>query len=496
VPMAKARGPRDGRGLAVSGTPGSRELTGLALLNGGFEGAAIRLTTTGSIELSLSGPADSSRILLPGFVNAHSHAFQRVLRGRAEERAGDFWSWRDRMYRAAAVLEPDDVRIASRAAFLEMLLAGFTAVVEFHYLHHDPVGRPYADSNVLADAVLEAAAEVGIRICLLPSAYARAGPGREPSGAQRRFADPSPSAFLARFERLRGSLTKRDATCTLGLALHSVRALPRDWLLELAGWLAASELPAHMHVAEQPAEVGTCLAEHGRRPVELLHDVGLLTQRFTAVHAIHVTENEIKCLGSSGAGVCVCPSTEANLGDGFAPAEAFMAAGVPLAFGTDSNVSIDPFAELRELDYRERLRTGSRAGVAPALRLLEAGTHGGAERAGWAAAPRARRRAAGIPDRDSTEAARSVPVESAGSSPVGRIEDGFVADLVVLNAEHPALTGADPASLGEHLLVAGSPGLVQDVYVAGRRVIQDGRHPRQEEILRDFAELQRRLWRD
>jgi formimidoylglutamate deiminase len=403
--------------------------------------------------------------VLPGFVNAHSHAFQRVLRGRVEGRGGDFWSWRQRMYHAALELDPDDVRIASRAAFLEMLLAGYTGVLEFHYLHHGPLGRPYDEPNAMGQAVLEAAAEVGIRICLLETAYARAGAGFAADPAQHRFMDPSVEAFLKRAEGLRARLGNGEwPLASFGLALHSVRAVPRDWLNDLGAWADHGQFPVHMHVAEQPAEVEACLSETGRRPVQLLDQLGLLSPKFTAVHGIHLQEDEIRLLARSGAAVCACPSTEGNLGDGFVPAARLFAAGVPVCLGTDSHASIDPFVEMRELDYRERLRSGTRQGAAGAAFLLDAASAVGAERGGW-------------------------------EGVVGEMRAGWAADLVVLDGEAPGLCGASAGSLAAHLVVSGSPGLVRDVYVGGKRVVTEGRHEKQEEILRDFAKLQARLWR-
>ncbi|MFN2432052.1 MAG: formimidoylglutamate deiminase [Gemmatimonadota bacterium] len=427
----------------------------LVFRGGAFEAAPpAQVGADPAARASSATPAD---LVLPGFVNAHSHAFQRVLRGRVEGRGDDFWGWRERMYRAALRLDPDDVRVASRAAFLEMALAGFTGVVEFHYLHHDPAGRPHDDPNAMAHAVLEAAAEVGLRICLLETAYARGGWKRDLDQAQRRFADGSVAAFVQRAEALREAIAGTPLA-TFGLALHSVRALPAEWLRELSAWGSAQSLPLHMHVAEQTGEVDACLAEHGRRPVELLADVGALRERFTAVHAIHLTPEEIELLVGSGARVCACPSTEANLADGFAPATSLVAAGVPLCLGTDSHSAIDPFSELRELDYRERLRFGRRVGVAPAGELIEIATAGGLAAAGWGA------------------------------------DAGAAGDRVVLDGSHPALAGAPPDSVAEHLLVAGSPALVREVTVGGRTIVTEGRHPRQEEILRDFRALQARLW--
>lgn len=436
----------------------------LALGAAGFAPARLR-PADGRLSIEDVPASGSLPPALPGFVNAHSHAFQRVLRGRAESRGGDFWTWRERMYGAASRLEPEDVRIASRAAFLEMLLAGCTSVVEFHYLHHDRAGRPYAEPNATAEAVLEAAADVGIRIRLLMTAYARGGRGRELDETQRRFADPTPEAFFDRVERLRAGAGRRAALASVGVALHSVRALPRPWLEEIGAWAASRRLPVHAHVSEQVAEVEECVAEHGLRPVELLDAAGVLGPRFTAVHAVHVTDAEVGLLAGSGSAVCACPSTEANLGDGFVPAARLLAAGVPLALGTDSHAAIDPFAEARELDYRERLRSGSRRGLAAADRLLEIASEGGARSAGW--------------------------VETA---PVGRLEEGWAADVVVLDADHPALAGTDRESLTEALLVAGSPALVREVWVGAVQVVREGRHPRQEEILTDFRDLQRRIW--
>ena len=484
---APVSGARAGGGLSQEAT--SKAV--LALGPAGFTAVELRVVESGRLAVEPVGDRSPDALppVLPGFVNAHSHAFQRLLRGRSESRGGDFWSWRERMYQVALRLEPDDVRVASRAAFLEMLLAGCTSVVEFHYLHHDRSGRPYGDPNAMADAVLEAAAAVGIRIRFLATAYARGGPGPERGGpdrklheAQRRFADPSPEAFLARADALRSRVARQSPLASFGLALHSVRALPREWLEELAAWGEREDVPVHAHVSEQTAEVDACLAEHGLRPVELLDRAGVLGPHFTAVHAVHVTDEEIGLLAASGAAVCACPSTEANLGDGFVPAARLLAAGVPLALGSDSHAAIDLFAEARELDYRERLRSGNRRGLAAADRLLEIASEGGARSAGWVAG-----------DAGSTPAG-SGSAGGSGDAPVGRLENGWAADFVVLDPEHPALAGSDAGSLAETLLVSGSPGLVREVWVAGVRVVESGRHPRQGEILADLRSLHRRLW--
>jgi formimidoylglutamate deiminase len=287
---------------------------------------------------------------LPGFVNAHSHAFQRALRGRTE--GADFWEWRTSMLALAEGLSPDQVRLGYVEAYREMLAAGYTAVGEFHYL-----GLPEAH------AVVEAAAEAGIELVLLLSAYAR--------GGLERSRQESPAEYLSQLEELRATGVR------VGLAPHSVRACPRDWLEELGRYAAAESLPLHVHADEQPREIEECLAEHGLRPVELLAETGCLGPHATVVHATHADERELDLLADAGARVCVCPTTEANLGDGFAPVEQLCERGIGICIGSDSNVRIDPLEELRELEGIARRRTGRR-GVASVSSLLCFGADEGA----------------------------------------------------------------------------------------------------------------------
>jgi formimidoylglutamate deiminase len=270
---------------------------------------------------------------LPGFVNAHSHAFQRVLRGRTE--GEDFWGWRESMLDLARGLSPEQVRSGYVQVYREMLSAGYTVVGEFHYL-----GLPEAH------AAVEAAAEAGIEIVLLLSAYAR--------GGLERFHQKSPAEYLSRLEELRA------AGVRVGLAPHSVRACPRDWLEELGRYAAAENLPLHVHADEQPREIEECLEEHGMRPIELLAETGCLGSHSTVVHATHADAHELDLLAESGSRVCVCPTTEANLGDGFCPAEEICQRGIGICIGSDSNVRIDPLEELRELEGIARRRTGKR----------------------------------------------------------------------------------------------------------------------------------------
>lgn len=332
-------------------------------------------------------------IELPALASAHSHAFQRGMRGEAQRPgpsgADDFWSWRSAMYALAESLTPESIHAISKVAYRELRAAGVRTVGEFHYVHHQPGGAPYADRTVLADAVIEAAREEGLRIALLRVVYARAGAGREPEGAQRRFSDASLDAALADVEALRA----RYAGCEdvrVGVAPHSVRAVPPAWLGEIARYAAARGLMVHMHVAEQPAEIEACLAETGRRPVELLAERGVLGERFVAVHATHLAPHEPALLGAARAFACLCPTTERDLGDGLPDVAALRAAGARLCVGIDSHVITDPFEDMRGVELGERLRTGRRVtlrgegGATPAEALWEIGSQRGAEACGFA----------------------------------------------------------------------------------------------------------------
>jgi formimidoylglutamate deiminase len=289
-------------------------------------------------------------LTLPGFVNAHSHAFQRALRGRTE--GDDFWAWRESMLALAEGLSPEQVRVGYVQVYREMLAAGYTVVGEFHYL-----GLPEAH------AAVEAAAEAGIEMVLLLAAYGR--------GGLERFCQESPADYLSQLEEVRATGVR------VGLAPHSVRACPRDWLEELGRYAAAESLPLHVHADEQPREIDECLAEHGLRPIELLAEAGCLGPHATVVHATHADAHELDLLAEAGSRVCVCPTTEANLGDGFVPAEEICRRGIGICIGSDSNVRIDPLEELRELEGIARRRTGKR-GVLSVSTLLCCGADEGA----------------------------------------------------------------------------------------------------------------------
>lgn len=400
--------------------------------------------------------------LVPGLVNAHSHAFQRVLRGRTEHRVtgrDDFWSWRERMYQAAAALTPEEMEAVSRLAFVEMALAGITSVGEFHYLHHQPGGAPYADPDEMAWRVLAAAEAAGLTAVLLRAGYARAGYGRGPTPRQARFADASPQAVIQAVERLRA----RGAR--VGVAPHSVRACPLPWIRELAEYARSEGLPFHMHVAEQPREVEECRAEHGVPPVRLLAREGLLAEGFTAIHAIHLEPDEVQDLGAAGATVCCCPTTERNLGDGVVPADRLLAAGCRLVLGTDSQCQVNLLEDARQLDYHLRLLHRERA-------VLDRPSGSLAERL-FACATR--------------EGARCLGLEA------GAIAPGRPADLVAVSLDDPSIAGAGPEDLLSSLVFALERPAVRHVWARGRLIVEEGRHFLQEEAVRDFARVMKRL---
>lgn len=332
-----------------------------------------------------------TRLSLPGFVSAHSHAFQRALRGKTQRTpaaTGTFWSWREAMFSLVDGLTPESLGAVSRQAFDELRAAGVTAVGEFHYVHHQPGGIPYAQRTLLADVVIEAALAAGLQVCLLRVAYARAGAGREPEGGQRRFCDASVEDVVRDVEALQGRWGTHPGV-RVGIAPHSVRAVPREWITALHAVARSAALPFHMHVAEVQGEVDACVAEHGLRPVEFLAGLGVLDPRFVAVHATRLEPHEARLLGEAGAMVCACPSTERDLGDGLADLGSLREAGVRLCTGIDSHVVTDPVEEMRALESHERLRLRRRvtfeppAGRTPAMQLaLEASVYG-AQACGW-----------------------------------------------------------------------------------------------------------------
>lgn len=303
--------------------------------------------------------------------NAHSHAFQRDLRGRAERpapeanRHDDFWSWRTEMFRLAAALDPDALRDVAARVYGEMVGAGYGAVGEFHYVHHQPDGTPYDDPNELALAVVQAAVDTRLRIVVIPAAYHRNGwdgQDRPPGPGQLRFCDPDVESYLARVDDLRRATAGRDRV-DVAVAAHSVRAVPAGWLAAIAGYSERHGLPRHVHACEQRRELAECEAEHGCSPIELLDRTGFLGPRTSIVHGIHVSPRDVELLARSGAIVVTCPTTEGNLGDGYFPAMSYREAGVRLALGSDSQVRVDPFEEVRELETGSRRERELRHGL-------------------------------------------------------------------------------------------------------------------------------------
>lgn len=428
------------------------------------------------------------RALLPGLVNAHSHAFQRVIRGRTEYRGASasdsFWTWREMMYAAAARLTPEDIYDASRMAFVEMALSGITSVGEFHYLHRTPEGGEYDDPNLLAKEVVRAARDVGLRIALLRVAYARAGFQKEPDPRQRRFIEPDPTTFLHNIYTLARHLHAEGGhppRAWVGVAPHSVRAVPVEYLGVVSSFADGGGMPLHMHVAEQPAEVEACVAETGRTPVKLLADEGILSPRFTGVHAVHVTPEEIELLRAAQACVCACPTTERNLGDGIVPADELLNAGVRVALGTDSHTQIDLLEDARGLEYHLRLKTLRRNVLAPAARAGEDESvlEGTPELAGLAARL--------------FECATLAGAESIGA-PAGEFEPGRAADFFTVDLEDPTIAGASTEDLLPAIVFSLSRAAVRETAVGGRLLVESGRHPAQREIVSRFKALQKRLW--
>lgn len=415
------------------------------------------------------------RAALPGLVNAHSHAFQRVIRGRTEYRTGkgsdDFWTWREMMYSAATRLTPEDLYDASRMTFLEMAAGGITSVGEFHYIHHGPDGSAYDDPNLLSKTVIRAARDVGMRICLLRVAYARSGFDTAPNPKQARFLEREAESFLANVERLRAETAREDeGYAWVGVAPHSVRAVPLPYLRECFHYSRDKDLPLHMHVAEQPAEIEACMREHGATPVALLEREGLLSERFTGVHGIHITVEEARMLARSASIICACPTTERNLGDGAVPSEMLFKEGVRVSLGTDSHTQVDLLEDARELEYNMRLERLERVVLnrtndepsALASALFDCATRHGAQ---------------------------SIGAKGGGALAAGKPADFFTVDLY-----HPSIAGASPADLLAHIIFSLNAGGVREVVVGGRMIVEDGHHRAAREITERFIELQKRLW--
>jgi formiminoglutamate deiminase len=318
------------------------------------EGERIARVTEGA-----DPPAGAERlagITVPGLANGHSHAFHRALRGRTHRGGGDFWSWRELMYQVAGALDPDRYLELATATYAEMALAGITAVGEFHYLHHDPAGRPYADPNQMGEALIEAAGRAGVRLTLIDTCYLRSGLDGQPlAGAQVRFGDGDAAGWAERA----GAVGARPRL-RVAAGVHSVRAVDPAAMAAVAAWAEAREAPLHLHLSEQRAENQACLAATGHTPAALADSAGVLGPRTTAVHATHLSGTDVALLGATGTGVCLCPTTERDLADGIGPARALADAGSPLCLGSDSHAVIDLFEEARAVELDERLASERR----------------------------------------------------------------------------------------------------------------------------------------
>ena len=431
-----------------------------ALLNDGWA-KAVRMTIDGGLITTLEPdaartPTDERHgVAVPGLCNVHSHAFQRGMAGLTEYRgptADNFWTWRELMYRFLDRIAPEDSQAIAAQAYVEMLETGFTRVGEFHYLHHDANGAPYADIAEMAHGIVAAAGDVGIGLTLLPVFYAHGDfDGAAPSPGQRRFLN-DPDRFARLFEASRAALAPLP-DANLGVAPHSLRAVTPAELAEIRA--LAPDGPVHIHAAEQTREVDDCVAWSGRRPVEWLLEHAGLDRSWCLIHATHLTAAETQSLAASGAVAGLCPITEANLGDGFFPTRDYLTAGGAFGVGTDSNIQIDPAQELRGLEYAQRLS------------LRE-------------------RNVLGSAGRPSTGASLFAGALLGGAQALGQATFGLAvgasADIVTLDPDHLALYGRDGDALLDGWLFAGTPGVVKSVWRAGKRVVENGRHRNAERI--------------
>jgi formiminoglutamate deiminase len=406
---------------------------------------------TSVVPSASSAPSDAIRLwglTLPGFANAHSHAFHRALRATTQAGRGTFWTWRERMYGVAARLDPESYHRLARAVYAEMALAGVSCVGEFHYLHHQAGGRPYADPNAMGRALVQAAAEAGLRMTLLDTCYLAGGLTEEGllplAGPQLRFGDGDAVSWAARAADLgydsHGMLSPHTQ---VGAAIHSVRAVPREQMHPVVAWAHRTGAPLHVHMSEQQAENDACQAVYGVSPARLLYDEDVLGPRTTVVHATHVDSADLKLLGGCQSFACICPTTERDLGDGLAPAGALAAAGCTITLGSDSHAVMDMLCEARGVEYAERLAQRSR-GHFTAEALLRAATSDGHASLGW-------------PD-------------------AGEIAPGAWADLVTVSLDSVRTAGAARDLALEAAVFSASAADVRDVVIGGRDVVRDGVH--------------------
>lgn len=411
------------------------------------------------------------KALLPGAVNVHSHSFQRLLRGKAESRrtgGKDFWSWRRTMYHAAASLSPEDLYDVARMTFLEMALAGITTVGEFHYLHNAPDGRPYDNPNLLSQQVIAAAQSVGIRIVLLRTAYFRSGYQLPKNSGQIRFFETL-DPYLSNTQQLINDYSAQSTQVRIGVAPHSIRAVPISAFREITTWARARMLPIHTHLSEQIAENQDCVREYGLTPATLLFREQIPGADFTAVHSIHITPEEIDLLAKTESTICSCPTTERNLGDGIVPADHAMRSRIRFTLGSDSQAQIDPWEDARELDYHLRLQYQQRAplddiqGQALAKRLFDCATINGAYSL---------------------------------SIPAGDLKAGKSADFFTVDLNDASLAGHSASSLLPIIIFTLSRSAIRDVVAGGKMIIHNGDHFLEKEIVERYKSLYLRVWNE
>lgn len=410
-------------------------------------------------------PTGSASWIVPGIANLHSHAFQRAMAGLAERQThpeDSFWTWRETMYRFAARFDPDTLQAVAAQLYVEMLEAGYTSVCEFHYLHHAPDGRPYAEPAAMSLALVEAAREAGIRLTLLPVLYMTGGfDGRALGERQRRFG-LGLDTFGELLQALQGEI---HAGMRTGIALHSLRAVPPDAMHAMLAAVPA-DMPVHIHIAEQIGEVQDCLALRGARPVEWLLANGPVDARWTLVHATHLEPAEVQGIARSGATVAICPTTEANLGDGLFPLRAYLDAGGAFGIGSDSHISVSPVEELRWLEYGQRLATRRRN-----IALSAQGESVGETLLRGTLASAAR----------------------ATGHDVGRLAAGDCADWLVLDTDAPQFESLRAADAVDRWIFSGNRNLVRDVYVGGRQLVAGGRHVHRDVIARRYRQAMQQL---
>ena len=418
-----------------------------AWLGNGAVSAGVEITVTDgritAIDTDTTARSDAHRLrglVIPGLANAHSHAFHRALRSRTQRDRGSFWTWRDLMYRAAERLDPDRYRRLTRAVYAEMALAGITSVGEFHYVHHDNGGTRYSEPNAMGHAVIDGAADAGIRLTLLDTCYLSSAPDGTPlAGPQQRFGDGTGDQWADRVEGLRQQVDDRHVL--VGAALHSVRGVPVEHIPAVVEWAEAHGVPLHVHSSEQTREVEQCLAVHGRTPTAVLRDAGALGPRTTAVHATHLTAEDIADMDTTATGACFCPTTERDLGDGIGPAPELLAGRGLFCLGSDSHAMIDLFEEARAVELNERLASRTR-GIISADRLLRAATYDGHRSLGWADA--------------------------------GELNVGARADFVAVQMDSIRTAGGG-ATVENAVFAAAAPD-VTDVVIDGSAVVVDRKH--------------------